>query len=38
MGRRQALLHGLAQRLQDETRMHVYVVDNPLTAVVMGAA
>jgi rod shape-determining protein MreB len=31
-----ALLHGLAQRLQDETRMHVYVADNPLTAVVMG--
>ena len=30
------LLHGLAQRLQDETRMHVYVADNPLTAVVMG--
>lgn len=27
---------GLAQRLQDETRMHVYVADNPLTAVVMG--
>ncbi len=32
-----ALLQGLAQRLQDETRMHVYVADNPLTAVVMGA-
>jgi len=31
-----ALLQGLAQRLQDETRMHVYVADNPLTAVVMG--
>jgi rod shape-determining protein MreB len=31
-----ALLQGLAQRLQDETRMHVYVADNPLTSVVMG--
>lgn len=31
-----ALLQGLAQRLQDETRMHVYVADNPLTAVAMG--
>ncbi|MCB0131100.1 MAG: rod shape-determining protein, partial [Caldilineaceae bacterium] len=31
-----ALLQGLAQRLQDETRMHVYVADNPLTAVVLG--
>jgi rod shape-determining protein MreB and related proteins len=32
-----ALLQGLAQRLQDETRMHVYVADNPLSSVVMGA-
>ena len=31
-----ALLQGLAQRLQDETRMHVYVADNPLTSVVLG--
>ena len=31
-----ALLQGLAQRLQDETRMHVYVADNPLTCVVIG--
>jgi rod shape-determining protein MreB and related proteins len=31
-----ALLQGLAQRLQDETRMHVYVADNPLTSVVVG--
>ncbi len=31
-----ALLHGLAQRLQEETRIHVYVADNPLTAVVVG--
>lgn len=31
-----ALLQGLAQRLQDETRMHVYVADNPLTCVVLG--
>jgi rod shape-determining protein MreB len=31
-----ALLQGLAQRLQDESRMHVYVADNPLTSVVVG--
>ncbi len=31
-----ALLHGLANRLQDETRMHVYVADNPLTSVAIG--
>lgn len=31
-----ALLQGLAQRLQDESRMNVYVADNPLTSVVVG--
>lgn len=31
-----ALLQGLAQRLQDENRMHVYVADNPLSSVVLG--
>lgn len=32
-----ALLQGLAQRIQDETRINVYVADNPLTSVVVGA-
>jgi len=32
-----ALLLGLAQRLTEETKMHVYVADDPLTAVVRGA-
>ena len=31
-----ALLQGLAQRIQDETRITVYVADQPLTSVVMG--
>ena len=31
-----ALLQGLAQRIQDENRMHVYVADNPLSSVVLG--
>ncbi len=33
-----ALLQGLAQRLSEETRMHVYVVDDPLSCVVRGCA
>jgi len=32
-----ALLHGLAERLSDETKMHVYVADDPLTCVARGA-
>ncbi|NOZ06186.1 MAG: rod shape-determining protein [Chloroflexi bacterium] len=32
-----ALLLGLAQRLSEETKMHVYVADDPLTSVVKGA-
>jgi len=31
-----ALLKGLAERLSDETRMHVYVADDPMTCVVRG--
>ena len=31
-----ALLQGLAQRVQDETRISVYVADEPLTSVVLG--
>lgn len=31
-----ALLQGLAQRIQDETRIGVYVADEPLTSVVLG--
>ncbi len=31
-----ALLQGLAQRVQDETRINVYVADEPLTSVVLG--
>ncbi len=31
-----ALLQGLGQRIQDETRINVYVADNPLTSVVVG--
>jgi rod shape-determining protein MreB len=33
-----ALLAGLDQRLSHETRMRVYVADDPLTCVVRGAA
>jgi rod shape-determining protein MreB len=32
-----ALLHGLAERLSQETKMRVYVADDPLTCVVRGA-
>jgi rod shape-determining protein MreB len=32
-----ALLHGLAERLSAETRMHVYVAESPLTCVARGA-
>jgi rod shape-determining protein MreB and related proteins len=32
-----ALLHGLAERLSDETRMRVYVADDALTCVARGA-
>ncbi|MGQ9554142.1 MAG: rod shape-determining protein [Anaerolineae bacterium] len=32
-----ALLQGLAQRLSEETRMRVYVADEPLTCVAKGA-
>jgi rod shape-determining protein MreB len=32
-----ALLAGLAERLSDETRMRVYVADNPLSCVARGA-
>ncbi len=32
-----ALLQGLAERLSDETRMRVYVADNPLSCVARGA-
>jgi rod shape-determining protein MreB len=32
-----ALLKGLAQRLTEETRMRVYVADDPLSCVARGA-
>jgi rod shape-determining protein MreB len=32
-----ALLKGLDKRLSMETRMHVYIADDPLTCVVRGA-
>jgi rod shape-determining protein MreB len=32
-----ALLGGIAGRLSQETKMHVYVADDPLTCVVRGA-
>ncbi len=32
-----ALLQGLAERLSEETRMHVYVVDDSMTCVARGA-
>jgi len=32
-----ALLQGLAERLADETRMHVYVADDPMSCVAKGA-
>ena len=32
-----ALLKGLAQRLSDETKMHVYVAEDPLACVAKGA-
>ena len=32
-----ALLHGLAERLSEETKMHVYVADDALTCVARGA-
>jgi len=32
-----ALLHGLADRLSADTRMHVYVAESPLTCVARGA-
>jgi rod shape-determining protein MreB len=32
-----ALLQGLAERLTEETRIHVYVADDPLACVVKGA-
>jgi rod shape-determining protein MreB len=32
-----ALLDGMAERLQDELRLHVAVVDDPLAAVALGA-
>jgi rod shape-determining protein MreB len=31
-----ALLKGIAERLSDETKMHVYVADDPMTCVVRG--
>jgi len=31
------LLRGLAERLTDETKMHVYVADDPMTCVARGA-
>lgn len=31
-----ALLKGLAERVSDETKMHVYVADDPMTCVVKG--
>ncbi len=31
-----ALLKGLAERLSEETKMHVYVADDPITCVVRG--
>jgi rod shape-determining protein MreB len=31
-----ALLKGISERLSDETRMHVYVADDPMTCVVKG--
>jgi len=30
-------LQGLAERLSDETKMHVYVADSPMTCVARGA-
>ena len=32
-----ALLHGLEQRLRDETGMPVFVADRPLDAVALGS-
>jgi rod shape-determining protein MreB len=32
-----ALLQGLPERLSEETRMHVYRADDPVTCVVKGA-
>jgi len=32
-----ALLHGLAERLSEETKMHVYVAEDALTCVAIGA-
>ena len=32
-----ALLKGLAQRLSDETKMRVYVAEDPLACVAKGA-
>jgi rod shape-determining protein MreB len=32
-----ALLHGLAARLSEETKMHVYVAEDPLGCVARGA-
>ncbi len=32
-----ALLHGIAQRLSEETKMRVYVADDPMTCVARGA-
>ena len=32
-----ALLHGMAQRLSEETHMRVYVADDPMTCVARGA-
>ena len=32
-----ALLHGLAERLSEETKMHVYVAEDALTCVARGA-
>jgi rod shape-determining protein MreB len=32
-----SLLHGLAQRLSEETKMHVYVAEDPMTCVARGA-
>ena len=31
-----ALLQGLAQRIQDESHINVYVAENPLTSVAVG--
>jgi rod shape-determining protein MreB len=32
-----SLLHGLAQRLSEETKMHVYVAEDPMSCVARGA-